>query len=141
MSRDWTPHEFEMVAKQLGWEVNPALNAIWETKDKNGNWVKTPYFSEDEKVIMNEFPKLSVIGGDFLAHCMRKGIYANEYGKQILHWLEDYFANGTEIPDTKLQETAKLWYDGQLEPGYDLSGNHSAFERFILQMIKEKEDN
>ena len=58
----------------------------------------------------------------------------------LLHQLEDYLTNDTEIPDKELLEKVKLWYDGKLEPGYCLEDNDMALVRVIQNKMKEIAD-
>lgn len=135
MSRDWTPREFDIISIAQKYEVVPTIDFVmYMNGDTSGEG--KPMFSDEEKTQIRSLPKLSCIGIDFLMYCIHGGIYGDEKGRVILQQLNDYFANGTEIPDKELEETAKLWYDGQLEPGYDLTENDREFVAFIRRKCK-----
>ena len=128
MSRDWTPKEFDIITKQNGEEYCDILDMVMYV---NGSDKGTPMFSDDEKIKIKSLPTLSRIGIDFLSKCISNGVYNSEKGRDILQQLEDYFSSGSDIKDKELLETAKLWYEGQLVPGYYMNGNTDQFVTFI----------
>ncbi|MEE3344394.1 MAG: hypothetical protein VZS44_09910 [Bacilli bacterium] len=136
MSRDWTPYETRMVQKQYnipnpvdcGWVIH-----IGEENEK-------PLFSEEDIELAHTYAQLGLWGFDFLRSCKRNGVLADEYGQQIIQSIEDYF-NGAELENKELREKVDLWYNGELEPGYDLSDNNWALADYIRSLIKgEVED-
>jgi hypothetical protein len=141
MSRDLTPHEWQLSYKEIfKRDTNICLNTVWVTKNEDGTETRTPMVSDEEKVVFGEFPTLSCIGYRFLIMCMKRHIHTNEYGNVLLHQLEDYLTNDTEIPDKELLEKVKLWYDGKLEPGHCLEDNDMALVRVIQNKMKEIAD-
>lgn len=131
MSRDWTPYETRMVQKQ--YNIPNPVDRGWVIRIGEK---EKPLFSEEDIELAHTYAQLGLWGFDFLRSCKRNGVLADEYGQQIIQSIEDYF-NGAELENKELREKVDLWYNGELEPGYDLSDNNWALADYIRSLIKE----
>lgn len=134
MSRDLTPRELDMLQKETKCG-NIALDLKIKIGDK-----EIDYYSNEDKDLILAYSKLGMFGVDFLFKCKNKGILSTKLGKSYVDEVEKVL-NGEDIPYKEFKETILDWYNGKLEPGYDMAYNNEALVEFIMNMLYHVEPN
>lgn len=128
MSRDLTPRELDLLQRETNCG-NLALNLKIKIGDKEQD-----FYSEDEKELISAYPKLGMFGVDFLIKCKEKGLTSNTLGRAHIDDVESVLS-GEDIPYKEFKEVILDWYNGKLEPGYDMSYNNEALVDFIVNIV------
>lgn len=128
MSRDLTPRELDYIQKQYN-IPNITLSLV----DENNN----PVFSEEQRELAIQFPRLGAFGFDMLNFCRDMGVLNDKRGLQLLKEVESYF-NGATI-NKELANTTQSWYEGKLEADYYMDNNNQAFASYLLHKMKQKD--
>lgn len=128
MSRKWTPKEWDMIHNKYP-ELSLQLNNIVFI-DKDGN--KTPLTTQEQKEQFEKYPKLNLIGNNFLNLCYEEGLFSN--GSEIIKMIEDILSgNSYDLKD--FEEKVHFWYDGKLALG--MNNNDMALVEEVKNMIRK----
>lgn len=130
MSRDWTPCELRAAQKQFNIPNLADMEWIIHIEGQEDK----PLYSEADIALAHTYNQLGLWGFDFLRECVRIGVLSNEKGQQIIQSIEDYY-NGADLDNKELREKVDLWYEGQLEPGYDLYNNNLELANYIKTIL------
>ena len=133
MSRDWTPFELDAAHKQFP-EMRKSLEKGNMTITYNGETYEM--YSDEDRENFKMFPHLSLCGLDFLMYCKNRGITASPKGIELIKDVEKVI-NGEDIKDKEFADKIKLWYQGQLEPGYYMQDNNSALVEEVESLLRK----
>ena len=133
MSRDWTPVELDAAHKQFP-EMRKSLEKGNMTIAYNGETYEM--YSDEDRENFKIFPHLALCGLDFLMTCQHKGIMSNKKGIKLIADVEKVI-NGEDIDNKEFADKIKLWYQGQLEPGYYMQNNNAALVEEIENLLRK----
>ena len=94
-------------------------------------------YSDEQKELAHQYPKISQFGLNMLEVCRQNGVYSSEKGRELLEKIESYF-NGQELEDKELQYNVQAWYEGTFCPGYFVNDNDSEFANYLKRLISNK---
>lgn len=94
-------------------------------------------YSDEQKELAHQYPKLSKFGIYMLEVCRQNGVYSSEKGRELLKKIESYL-NGQELDDKELQNNVQAWYEGTFCPGYFVNDNDSEFANYLKRLISNK---
>ena len=132
MSRDFTPKDWGIIHAENPDFRNQINNII--IVDNNGN--KIPLITQERKLEYEKYPRLNLIGCDFLDMCFNEGIFSMDHGPEVIRMVENILLHVNYCGYEDFAEKVDLWYNGQLVPGHYMDNNNEALVEEVKKVIK-----